>query len=279
MIVLLVQVDRRNLLIGIRVEQSSLLRQVNNLQRLQALGELSRRHIRIDIENLSFWRLSHRREDWQTPSINRRLNRPLVDLVDLAHQVPLLLIQVIGTKHTARDRSSAHAHLLQLLHQLQVLLEKQLARDRQRLAVRDADPLLELRLDARILEELVELRPGAVDDDGEEADVGEEGEGRGELVEVLGDDGAADLDDGELLGRDGGEVREVLLDLALRADVAEELDDRRAGRGVGAGRGVVPRHHERRGDGGLGERGREAARGEGDAPPGHAGAGSEGQHG
>lgn len=46
---------------------------------------------------------------------------------------------------------------------------------------------------------------------------------------MLGDDCAADFDDGELLGFDGGEVGEVLLDLALGADVVEELDDGGAG--------------------------------------------------
>ena len=47
---------------------------------------------------------------------------------------------------------------------------------------------------------------------------------------MVGDDGASDLDDGKLLRGHGCEVRQVLLHLALGADVAEQLDDRRSGR-------------------------------------------------
>ena len=60
----------------------------------------------------------------------------------------------------------------------------------------------------------------------------EESKGRGEGLQVFCYDGAADLDDCELLRGDGGEVGEVLLDLTLGADVAEQLDDGRAGREV-----------------------------------------------
>lgn len=42
------------------------------------------------------------------------------------------------------------------------------------------------------------------------------------------DNRAADFDYGELLRRDGREVREVLLNLSLRADVTQQLNDRGA---------------------------------------------------
>ena len=42
---------------------------------------------------------------------------------------------------------------------------------------------------------------------------------------MVGYDGTTDFDDRELLARDGGEVIEVLVDLFLRANRAEELDD------------------------------------------------------
>lgn len=64
-----------------------------------------------------------------------------------------------------------------------------------------------------------------------QADMVEEGQGRREGLEVFGNNGTADLDDGELLGRNGGEVGEVLLDFSLRANIAQQLDDGRASRG------------------------------------------------
>jgi hypothetical protein len=57
----------------------------------------------------------------------------------------------------------------------------------------------------------------------------QKGETSAELVEVLGEDGAADLDDGELLRRDRGEELEVLLALAFAADAADGLGDHLTG--------------------------------------------------
>ena len=42
------------------------------------------------------------------------------------------------------------------------------------------------------------------------------------------DYGSANLDDGELLRRDGGEMGKVLLDFSLGTNVAQQLNDGRA---------------------------------------------------
>lgn len=57
-------------------------------------------------------------------------------------------------------------------------------------------------------------------------------------------DRTAYFNDGELLGGDGREVGEVLLDLALGADVAEQLNDRRSGRGIRPRSGVLSLRNE-----------------------------------
>ena len=49
----------------------------------------------------------------------------------------------------------------------------------------------------------------------------EKGKGRGEYREMVGYDSSTNFDDGELLGRDGAEVGEVLLNLSLGADVTQ----------------------------------------------------------
>jgi hypothetical protein len=92
----------------------------------------------------------------------------------------------------------------------------------------DADTLNIVRDDALELHDLVELGPGAMEDDRVKADAIEEGEGKRELVDLV-EDGAADLDDRELgrvVGvRGGGEDAEVALDLFLRADRVEQARD------------------------------------------------------
>lgn len=65
-----------------------------------------------------------------------------------------------------------------------------------------------------------------MDDDGEQAHLVEVAQRAAENIDVVCEDGAANLDDGELLRRDGLELREVLLDLAWRnpaASVSFEL--------------------------------------------------------
>lgn len=58
----------------------------------------------------------------------------------------------------------------------------------------------------------------------------EECEGRGERFEMLGDDRTADLDHSELLRGHGAEMRKILLNFALGANVTEQLNDSRASR-------------------------------------------------
>src|SRR4051812_29101902 len=125
--------------------------------------------------------------------LNGQLDSFRVNLVDLADVSPLVLVQVVRREHPDSRRPYLNAVLCELLGQGGVLLEEQLSGDTQRLGVGDADTLLELRLDSRILQELVQLRASAVDNNGVEAHVVEEGETRAELVKVFRQDGPADL--------------------------------------------------------------------------------------
>lgn len=58
----------------------------------------------------------------------------------------------------------------------------------------------------------------------------EECQGGREGIEVFGENGSADFDDCELLRRDGGEVRKILLHFSLGPDVAEQLNYSAPGR-------------------------------------------------
>lgn len=224
-VVLLIQVDSGDLLTGITVEQTTLFSEVDNLEGLQGACKLTGSDIRIDVKDLTIAGLGHGSQNGEAASGNGRLNGSLVNAVDLTNQVVLGLVQVVGGKDTGGDGARTDTDALELLHQLHVLLQEQLTGQSQGLAVSDTDSILELGLDAGGLQHAVELGAGTVHDDGVETDVVQEGERGGEGLQVLGDDGTTDLDHGELLGRDGGEVGEVLLDLALGTNVAQQLHD------------------------------------------------------
>lgn len=164
----------------------------------------------------------------------------------------MYLIEIGAVKDAGDNGPGPRPQTLQRLDQLEILLQKHPPRNLQRLRIRDPDPIDVLRLDAPLLQNPVQLRPGAVNDDGEQADGAEKGEGRGEGVEFLGDDCAADLDDCELGGGDGGEEVEVLVYFAAGGDCAEEAEDRFAGLGFGRGGCAVGPGglHGRTGDGG-----------------------------
>ena len=156
------------------------------------------------------------------------------------------------------ERLGVDALLLELVNEVEVFLKEEVAGDAERLLVGHADAFLELGLDAGLLEQIVELRARTVHDDGVEADGVEEGQAGAQLVEVVGEDGAADLDDGESLRRHRCEEGEVLLDLALGPDARECLHDHAARGEVGGGSGSG--HRERTTGIGGGDRGQAGSR-------------------
>lgn len=68
----------------------------------------------------------------------------------------------------------------------------------------------------------------------------EKRKGGRERFEMFGDDSSTDLDDGELLRGDGAEVGEILLDLSLGSNVAQQLDDGGASGEAVGGSGILP---------------------------------------
>lgn len=90
------------------------------------------------------------------------------------------------------------------------------------------------------LEAGIQLVSHAMDDDGVQPDTVEEVEREGERLEVVGEDGAADLEDGKV-GR-GREDLEVARDFAARGERVQQSDDRllRAYARVSASTAVAP---------------------------------------
>ena len=232
LVVLLVQVHGLDQLAGLLVVDTTLLREVDNLERNESTGELSGSLVGVDVEDLALGALCHAGEDWDVAVRNGRLDGLCLHIVDLANELVGVLVLVLGPEHAAGDRPGADSPRLQCLDQLQVLFQEQLASNSQGLSVGDTDALVVLRLNASLLELLVKLRASAVDDDWEEAHLVEVAERRAELVQVVGQDGTADLDHGKLLRLDRGELGQVLLDLTLRGDVVEDIDHSRSGGAV-----------------------------------------------
>src|SRR5699024_173522 len=114
-VILLIEVDDRDLLSRVTVEETTLLSQIDDLERLQSARQLTSRNISIDVEHLTIGGLGHRRQNGKTPSLNGRLNGLPVNPIDLSHQVVLFLVQVIGREHTGRDRTGSDTHPFQFL--------------------------------------------------------------------------------------------------------------------------------------------------------------------
>lgn len=66
----LVEVDQREFLLGDSVVETSLLTQVNNLERFENLGEFSSCDIGVDVEDLTFGGFGERGEDGKSSSTN-----------------------------------------------------------------------------------------------------------------------------------------------------------------------------------------------------------------
>ena len=169
-VVLALQVDVGNEL-RLGVEQSSLLRKVDDLERLELTGQSSGRYVGVDVEDLTVQCLAHGAQDGQFLVLEGIHDLPLVDVCDVADVLPLVLVQVVGLQGASGDGAGGHAPVpLERHDQVHVCLEEQLACNAQRLLVRDANAVDEVGLDARVEEQLVHLGAGAVDDDRVQAD-------------------------------------------------------------------------------------------------------------
>ena len=92
----LVQVDHVELLAGDTVEETALLVDENDLERLELLCELSGGNVGIDVQDLTVCALRERGENGQRASTNGSLDGPLVDARDLADEAVLGAVEVVG---------------------------------------------------------------------------------------------------------------------------------------------------------------------------------------
>lgn len=229
------EVDRRDEL-TVGVEEAAGLGQEDDLEGLEREGELARGDVGVDVDDLPARSLAEAGDDWKLAGADARKDRVEVDLLDHADVAELVEVEEPGLEHAGGDGARARAEVLERLDELQVLALEDLARDLEDGRGGDAEAVDLGRRNVGLTERDVELRAGAVDDDWAKPDALEERERRGERVELLREDVAADLDDRELLRVDRGVLLQILLDLLPAPEVSEEADDDVLGRADGGGR-------------------------------------------
>jgi hypothetical protein len=210
---------------AVLAEQAADLGEEDHLVGLGGHRQLAHGAVRSQADDLAARRLAEAGEDGQVAGAQAALDGAVVDLHHPAGEAEAIDVDEVGLEDAGGDGAGPGAHLLQGLDEAEVLAEADAAGDLQDARGGDAHAVDALAGHAVLGEGLVDLGAGAVEDDGVEPHVLEEGERGGEPVEVARQDVAAHLDDGELLRVDGGVLLEVLLDLLARAQVAQEADD------------------------------------------------------
>lgn len=136
----LVEVDDIELLVRDPVVESSLLTEVDDLEGLEDLGELSSRDVGVDIEDLALPRLGKTGEDGKSSSANGRLDRLLVDARDAADVAVPRLVEVLGREDASGDGAGAGAESFESRDEAEVLGEEDSAGVREGAGVGDSDP-------------------------------------------------------------------------------------------------------------------------------------------
>lgn len=106
------------------MEETALLVDVEHLEGLEHLGELTGGNVGIDIEQLAVLGLGERSQDGQRARSDGGLNRVLVDARNLADEAVLVLVEVVGREDAGGDGSSSSAELLESGDELEILLEE-----------------------------------------------------------------------------------------------------------------------------------------------------------
>ena len=123
-IILLIQIDRRQLVSSDTMEQATLFVQEHNLEGFQFLGEFARSDIGIDVEDLSALAFGQTGEDGQGTGADGRFDGTFVDLGDLSDESVFVLVEVVGGEDSRGDGASAGAELFEGADEFEVLLEE-----------------------------------------------------------------------------------------------------------------------------------------------------------
>lgn len=119
--------------------KTTLLGEVDNLERLEDLGQLGSSDIGVDIEDLTLPRLGETSEDGERSRADGRLDGLLVDLGDAADKAVARLVEVLCGEDARGDGAGAGAQRLESGDELEVLGEEDATGVREGAGVGDAD--------------------------------------------------------------------------------------------------------------------------------------------
>ena len=123
-IILLIQIDRRQLVSSDTVEQATLFVQEHDLEGFQFLGEFTCSDIGIDVEDLSALAFGQTGEDGEGAGADGCFDGTFVDLGDLSDESVFVLVEVVSGEESRGDGASAGAELFEGADEFEVLLEE-----------------------------------------------------------------------------------------------------------------------------------------------------------
>ena len=217
------------------IEQAAGAGEEDDLVGLQFAHQLVGGEIGIDVEDLARCGFAQARDHRNRAGLQARLDRREVHAAHLADQAVGVLVEIRRFEHAAGDRRRARTVALQGFDQAQVRRLEHATHDGEAFGRGHAQAVDRLLLDARGGEFGIQLRAGAVQHDRGEADFLQERQRGRQIVELVTQHRAADLDHGETLGVELRETLEVLADLLRAGHAREQAHDGLTGLDVGRG--------------------------------------------
>lgn len=199
--------------------KSTLLTQVNDLERFKNFGEFSSSDISVDVENLTLCGLGEGSENRESSSTNRSLDRFFVDRSDATDVSVTRLIEVFGSEDSSGDGTSASAESFEGGNEFEILREEDSSSVGEGSGVGDTNTCRESLLafpsgnlyikgerltidvignDSISFKSRVEFVTHSMNYDGIETNSVKEVETEGEGFEFVSEDSSSDFEDGEM---------------------------------------------------------------------------------
>ena len=207
------------------VEEAADIDQEDDLQGLYRTDEGSGRGVGVHVDYLSARCDTETGQDGNRTGVDDGADEGDVDLGRLADQPVLLPVDVVGFEGAGRETVGGNALLPYRLDQEDVLLDEGVTRRIEHVGLGDSEPVDLPALDPALVEGTVQLGATAMDHDRREPDGVEERQGSCRFFQVLGEDGAADLDHCETGPVHLGESLQVGADLSPVTHIGEKMDD------------------------------------------------------
>ena len=216
--VLLIEVNHVELLTRSAVEETALFVKEDDLQGFKLFGKLTSRNIGIYIENLAIYALCETSKDGKSAGTDGSLERALVDARNFSNKAIFVTVEVLCSENARCDWTCACAKFLEGINEFQVFFKENAASNIKSVSISDADAVDVVGSNTFALDDLIELRTRAMENDGVETDTGKEGKRVSDFVKLI-KYSSSDFDDGEFCGvrrvRRRRENAEVSLHLTL----------------------------------------------------------------